>query len=142
MHHKGDILPFAVVVRAFPLIMRALTCSLLGRRSPMTFGFGIPIPSLPSGMPLGHGTFLISCCSFSLLTRVPFSQVKSKKIWVHDTSSLSEVVTWLSGIPEDILHQKLLCHHNRHKAGAQVSLPFSQLFISLFTPEKVGNNTG
>ena len=33
----------------------------------------------------------------------------------------------LSGIPEDIIHQNLLCHHHRQKGGAQVSLPFPNL---------------
>ena len=61
--------------------------------------------------------------SFSLLTLVPFSQMKRKKIWIHDASLLSEMVTWLSAIPEGIIHQKLLCHHHQQRAEAQVSLP-------------------
>ena len=51
--------------------------------------------------------------SFSLLTRVSFSRMKRKKVWIDDASLLSETVTWLSGIPEDIIHQKLLCHHHQ-----------------------------
>ena len=58
--------------------------------------------------------------SFSLLTPVPFSQMKRKKIWIHDAPLLSEMVTWLSGIPEGIIHRKLLCHHHQQRADALV----------------------
>ena len=70
--------------------------------------------------------------SFSLLAMVPFSPMKRKRIWIRDASPLSEMVAWLSGIPEGIIHQKLLCHLPQQKAEAQVpSIP--QPFISLFT---------
>ena len=44
-------------------------------------------------------------CSFSLLTLVPFSPVKRKKICIHDASLLSEMVRWLAGIPRGIIHK-------------------------------------
>ena len=72
-------------------------------------------------------------CSFSLLTLVPFPPMKRKRIWIRDASLLRETVTWLSGIPEGIIHQKLPCHLPQQKAEAQVP-SLSQLFISLFTP--------
>ena len=56
--------------------------------------------------------------SFSLLTLAPFSPMK----WIHAAWLLSEMVKWLAGIPESIIHQELHCLLQR-RAGAQVYFP-------------------
>ena len=74
-----------------------------------------------------------SRCSFSLLTLVPFSPVKRKKIWIHDASLLSGMVRWLAGILGGIIHQELLLSPPSTK-GRSTSLPsIPQSFKSLFT---------